>query len=209
MYTLQSPLYKQMNADLDGGVWNTKFRSYINALRRALLLDSIPTFRGICYRSLTLSVEDIECYKKLEKGDLICWHAFSSCTKNLAIARGWGGNVMIIDCNVESPAILPRDICAISAFPHEQEVLLLNNSKLEMVKMEKTDLWTKWSSSVQWELHLKLYAFEDARLKSKLVQAVLCLVQVFFEALLYCHKYYFCSARKCEHCSSIARQALK
>ena len=158
-YTLESPLYKQMNADLAAVNKLSQHKIYANALSQAL--KSLRDSEGLewkkhCYRSVHLNKDQIKLFENAAngKGDydgLAMFPAFSSCTKSKQIALGWGGNaIMIINppgagtgvecklwgCYCHYYGYGAVDISPISPFP-EEEVLLPWSTQLQILNVKK------------------------------------------------------------------------
>lgn len=162
LYTLESNLYRLVNKDLGAHNMLSQLLPYVSALRASLFSSALPVFSGVCYRSVTLDESDIECYRQLP--ERIAWNAFSSCTRNVEIARNWHGNVlMIVDCGLHDAStptirnkVQPRNISECSLFPHEEEVLLINGSNLRVDECMRPNIRRRISSHAKWQIYLTL-----------------------------------------------------
>eukprot|EP01084_Bolivina_argentea_P130252 229947_1 len=169
LYTLESPLYKQMNADLAAVNKLSKHKIYANALSDAL--DFLRWSEGLewkkhCYRSVHLNKDQIKSFETAVNGKgefdaVASLPAFSSCTKLKQIALGWGGNaIMIINppggncklrgCYCGSGAV---DISSISPF-HEEEVLLSWSTQLQILNVKKVSHY--YGTNVEYEINVHL-----------------------------------------------------
>lgn len=140
LYTLESPLYKKMNADLAGLNLLSDHKMYANHLQRALKRAKLPKWKGkVCYRSMYLTEDQFAAIGK--KRNLnhpsVSFQAFSSCTKSKSIALGWGGNTLLIIDVKQTSWAAPVDIEAISPFP-EEEVLCGWRLNLEISIAKRT-----------------------------------------------------------------------
>ena len=88
-------------------------------------LEPLPDFEGVCYRGFPAS-DKADIIRQYLKRRPIQWGAFTSTTTSVEAARGFAGDGgVVIKIDVASG----KDICALSFFATEAEVLLSPNHK--------------------------------------------------------------------------------
>ena len=99
--------------------WGVSVHYLLKALRK------LPDFEGTCYRGFPSSETDVilQQYKKRRR---IQWGAFTSTTTDVEAARGFAGvGGVVIKIDVTDG----KDICPLSFFATEMEILLSPNHK--------------------------------------------------------------------------------
>jgi hypothetical protein len=99
--------------------WGVPVHYLLKALHR------LPNFAGICYRGFPSTDRDV-ILQQYKKGRPIQWGAFTSTTTNVEAARGFAGvGGVVIKIDVTDG----KDICPLSFFATEMEILLSPNHK--------------------------------------------------------------------------------
>ena len=88
-------------------------------------LQKLPDFRGICYRGFPSSDRDV-ILQKYKEGRPIQWGAFTSTTTDVEAARRFAGTGGVV---IKMKVRDGKDICPLSFFAMEQEILLTPSHK--------------------------------------------------------------------------------
>lgn len=173
-YTMESPLYKIVNSDICGVNKLTKYKYYSIGLWCALFnrFDN-KDWTKVCYRSATLSNENIQLFKKHTRiknhsySGILQLPGFISCSKSKQVCLSWGGNVLFVilppythDLGGISGGDYgghhPKDISHLSVLPHEQEVIFPLHNQFVYMGVKQVQYP---SSNTKWEITLQISSY--------------------------------------------------
>lgn len=139
LYNYTTDHYEVINNSLlkDDPDLLTKHAPYIKLLRSAII-ESYQELPDIVYRKIHLEKEELESYKVDET---IYIQSFVSTTKNKEIMNKWKGNVCIQIYLTRKSRISVCDITNYSAYPKEEEVLILPYTKFKIMDRDDKTIY--------------------------------------------------------------------
>jgi hypothetical protein len=145
LYTLESPLYKEMNRALrDDDLSRIRyFSAFIKEFRELFRTcgdghQVLEPFKGLMWRGIQVT-DAGETFREFTEGKRFVWPAFTSMTTNKAVAEHFGNLVFEIRCSpgqgtYESKALYaPASVSKFSDFPSESEVVFPPNTQFEVI----------------------------------------------------------------------------
>jgi len=132
-YTLEAPLYKELNAWLFAEIKPTGFsKSQLLTMKRKLndAIKKLPKYEGVAYRYIDELPDNV--LKQYKKGAEITWDGFSSASIT-SKAESFSDRKFIFRIHSKSS----RPIDKLSAMPQEQETLFLPGTKFKIIDRMK------------------------------------------------------------------------
>ena len=140
LYTQQTCLFGRLNKAMREHLHPEKLEPFLPYLKLLLTgLNKLPLVRKQTYRAVTLDLHE---QYNLLKDKVFTWWAFSSTTTNLDLLNSTSFNDMGGSHTLFIIDAIGVDISAFSAFPDEEEVLLLPGTSLVVKRgINEANIW--------------------------------------------------------------------